>query len=209
MAITNVILEGVDNLGKSTLIQGLMDRLGFAHVVHFSKPRVLPAYQKELAVINPSADAAEVDRLALRKYQAESYKTFFELLSIPEIRVLADRSHLGEAIYAHRYRGYRGDYVFQLERIYEGGCVTDDDIKQDPLSNTLLVLLTTDDFTPIQDDGLSLDVNQREAEQADFVVAFQRSSFHHKLQLTVTENGKFRPVTELLNEIISSMEKPR
>ena len=44
MAKTVYAIEGIDRLGKGTLISGILNRVGFYNVVHFGKPEVLKVY---------------------------------------------------------------------------------------------------------------------------------------------------------------------
>ena len=176
--IKNVIVEGVDQTGKSTLIAGLQDRLGYFHVVHYQKPQRLSYYQDLL-----SDQAEEV-------YQRDAFKSMFNLLASP-VRIICDRSHLGEVIYAPMYRRYSGDYVYELEQSYPEVC-----------NDTLLVLLYTSSFKIINDDGKSIDVNKREDEQRLFLKAFHRSFIKHKLTVDVYGgNGSFRSSQEILDEV--------
>jgi uncharacterized protein related to proFAR isomerase len=69
--------------------------------------------------------------------------------------------------------------------------------------NTLLVLLTTSDWSFIQDDGESFDFSKKEEEQADFVKAFNKSSLPNKLLIDVSENGTYKPASHILHEVLN------
>ena len=179
---TNLIIEGVDRLGKSTLISGIQNKLGFFNVIHYQKPLRLKCYEELY------------DDFCLKVYQTESFTNMFKLLKAG--RLILDRSHLGEAVYAHRYRGYSGDYVFDLENF-----VADPEV----LENTLVVLLTTSDFSFIVDDGESHDFYKKEVEQEDFKLALHRSKFKHKLTVDVSSgNGTYRLADDILYEVLNN-----
>lgn len=161
--LQNIVIEGLDRLGKSTLVANLKDRLGHFTALHYGKPEVLSYYERRVGY-----DSAR------EAYQRESFSGMFKLLS-SDARIIMDRGHLGEAVYAHRYRGYDGRYIFDLE---QGKAV----------ENTLLVLLTnTDpDLEPkLVDDGLGFDWSKRAEEQADFLQAFRDSKLQHKVLVNV------------------------
>lgn len=92
-----IIIEGVDRLGKSSLIEGLLNKLGYHIVLHYQKPLKLECYNNDL-----------------KKYQYESFKHGFNLLKSNEC-VIMDRFHLGEVVYSPRYRSYDGSYVYSME----------------------------------------------------------------------------------------------
>lgn len=139
-------------------------------MIHYGKPKELPYYQQMVGKNN-----------AKQGYQRESFEQMFKLLN-SDARIILDRAHLGEAIYAKRYRGYDGDYVFELESVQNAQA----------LSNTLLVLLVNNDKElekKLIDDGDSFDWEQRSTEQDDFARAFWRSKFQHKCIANVGGNG--------------------
>ena len=192
--INHLIIEGIDRLGKDTLIRGVQDRLGFFQVNHYQKPLLLAKYSQEQYKKN---DGKDVKTEALKTYQFNSFMTMFKLMR-GNTRILCNRGHLGETVYAKRYRNYDGNYVFDIERLF--------DYKDGPLNHVLLVVLHTSDFSFIEDDGMSLDVTKREAEQADFLTAFDKSMIKNKLLIDV-HNGKggFKPTETILDLVCNQM----
>lgn len=96
------IIEGLDRCGKDTQIGLLQKRYfpEFWHVFHYSK---IPFDQ-----INQH-----------KEYSESLYSDMFLLMAdniISERNFIFNRSHLGESVYAPLYRGYDGDYVFDIER---------------------------------------------------------------------------------------------
>lgn len=179
------IIEGIDRLGKDTLIANIQKALGHHFVLHYSKPQKLPAYGNDL-----------------EKYQRESFHHGFALLDSlqyhagpnnTQMPLIFNRFHLGEAVYADLYRGYNGKYVFDLE----------DRWRADRMTRTKLILLTTSDFSFIQDDGESFDFSKKEQEQEIFKDAFEKSSFPNKSIIDVSANGAYRNPFDILLEAVA------
>lgn len=192
----HILIEGVDRLGKDSLIAGLQQRLGYFLNIHYQKPELLEKYlntRKSIAHLTEK----QAKCLALRDYQEHSFVNMFQLLSGTS-RTIMNRAHLGEAVYSQRYREYDGNYVFEIEQAFiESGSMFRE--------NSVLVLLTTSDFSFIQDDGLSFDFTKKEEEQADFIKAFNRSAFTNKLLIDVSNgNGGYRPMEEIQDEVVEA-----
>lgn len=180
MAINNVIIEGVDRLGKNLLIDGIQHSLGFFQVIHYQKPKLLDFFiENARSGLMSDRTESEVKAEALKLYQYNSFITMFKLLR-DNTRLICNRAHLGETVYAKRYRNYNGNYVFDIERRFHES--------ENSLNKTLLVLLYTSDFSFITDDGLSLDVTKREEEQNDFIEAYSKSIIPNKIMIDVN-NG--------------------
>ena len=159
-------------MGKSTLIKGLLDELGYKLVIHYDKPKKLKAYDGDL-----------------EKYQRDLYSHMFAMIHIMN-SLIFDRAHLGEWVYAPLYRGYQPTWLSDYER----GVDT---------SGARLVLLTTSDFSFLQDDGLSLDFSRKEEEQAKFIEAFNNSSIEDKILIDVSNGrGGYKSPEAILNEVL-------
>lgn len=187
--LNHIIIEGLDRLGKSTLAEGIEDKLGCFIKLHFGKPPVLDYYARSVG----HAKAKEV-------YQRDSFEHMFALLD-SDSRIILDRAHLGEAVYAKRYRGYDGSYVFDLESVK----------RTKGLSTTLLVLLVNHDQAlerSLVDDGESFDWSKRSEEQDDFITAFNRSRFRNKMILPVGRNGSFVPKDQLVAAVLQKYTNP-
>lgn len=176
------LIEGLDRLGKDTLIQGILNTRGYHQVVHFSKPQVLAAYD---TCPDP-----------LQEYQYRSFKNLFRCLESAKFyHLICNRAHLGEVVYSPLYRGYSGEYVFQLER----------DHLAHQWYDTRLILLT-ENFKVSRhfvDDGLSFDVSKRQKEQELFLSAFESSAIKDKRIICVTaEDGTFRAAADILADAV-------
>lgn len=181
--IRNVIIEGLDRLGKSTLVEGLEQRLGCFTKIHYGKPPALKAYTSAFPKAAPAPQEL---------YQRTAFRDMFRILE-SKARILLDRAHLGEFVYAPMYRGYSGDYIFELEAEHPNA-----------LKNTLLVLLVNDDpalETLLIDDGQSFDWAKRSSEQELFKKAFEASKFAHKMLVHVSHNGGFADKDEIADAV--------
>lgn len=189
---TKFIIEGLDRLGKSTLIDGIQHKLGYFKVIHYGKPQILDVYINSKGV---SIDEAVNKRHALFTYQQQGFITMFELLKT-DARLLFDRGHLGEMVYAPLYRHYDGNYVFDLEYQYN----------LDSIRNVRLILLT-EDFSVSKhfiEDGESFDSSKREEEQNMFIEAFNKSCIKDKRIISVTSpEGGFKSKEQILDEALS------
>ena len=186
------LVEGLDRLGKSSLIDGIQNRLGFHTVIHYEKPKLLDAYFG----CAPGSTVEIEKRNALREYQEAGFVNMFDLIS-SSARIIFDRAHLGECVYAPLYRGYAGDYVFDIE-LHHG-------IQHN--TNTRLILLT-EDFEisrHFHDDGLSFDATKRAEEQDMFITAFHQSRIMDKRIICVTDprTGQFRDQGDILEEALA------
>jgi hypothetical protein len=179
--MTVYAIEGLDFLGKSTLVDNILDSLGFHHVIHFSKPEAGWAY---LNFHDPNF-----------AYQHDCFSNSMKLAN-SGARLIFDRWHLGEMVYAPMYRNYSGDYVLELEQKF--GLNSNDDVK---------LILLVEDFSKslhFKDDGLSLgSIENRVKEQELFIDAFNRSSIPNKMMVCVTDvDGHFRNPQDILKEVI-------
>lgn len=190
------IIEGLDRLGKSTLIDGLLNYLGYYEVVHFSKPKNLAIYDG-IAAIHSAAPVRSDKHESQFLYQQAGFQNMMQLV-VSKAHLIFDRAHLGEFVYSPLYRGYQGDYVFDLEKVY--GLGQRDDVR--------LILLTEDmDIAShFVDDGQSLGpVQKRREEQTLFVKAFHRSCIRDKRIISVTDPGLggFKPKDWILKEALA------
>lgn len=201
------LVDGIDRLGKSSLINRIQQELGYYLVIHYDKPKVLEN-SLNLARLIISADPKELDpeyaklqgipeeNLARRLYQGETNLNMFELLKT-RIPMIMDRTHLGEMVYAPLYRCYSGEYVYEYER---------DLLETKPFtanSDLRLILLTTSNFEMLEDDGLSFNFENKQQEQARFIQAFERSAIPNKVIVDVHNgSGGYKSFEEVFQEAV-------
>ena len=175
---TKILIDGIDRTGKSSLIEAIMQHYGYFLKIHYSKPSQLQCYDN-----------------SLETYQKSLFGNMFNMLKTKDLKLVFDRSHLGETIYAPLYRKYSGDYVFDMENELRN------DIPYTIDSDVMLVLLYTTDFSILKDDGLSFDFNRKEEEQAIFLEAFNKSTLP-KIKVDVSDgNGGYKSRSAILSEI--------
>lgn len=203
---TKFLIDGIDRLGKSSLINMIQNELGYHLVIHYDKPRVLSSYLLDASLIK-SAAPGESDYgneytslpeqdLARRLYQEECNRIMFNLLTT-SASIIFDRTHLGEMVYAPLYRNYSGEYVYQNETdLIEAKPFTlKDDVR--------MILLITSNFEMLQDDGLSFNFANKEEEQNRFIEAFHRSQLPNKVIVDVHNgNGGYKTFQEVFQEAI-------
>ena len=160
-----IIIEGTDNVGKDTqqnLIIERMNNLVF-HKLHYS---ALPFRD---------------DKQLHANYSKKMYDDMFKLMMVSkdkDINLIFNRSHLGETVYSPLYRGYSGDYVFDIEKNYTNTL----------RENLYLITLVNDPHTILKrDDGKSFYGNEEEvkAEVDGFNRAHRLSSIKNKLHVDV------------------------
>lgn len=183
----NLIIEGVDRSGKSSLIQALLQEFGPFVVIHSGKPTdskmVHELFKKDV----------EDGESSLKIFQEVYFSQLFNLMrtsTANKVNLIFDRAHLGEFVYAPRYRNYDGSYVFK-EEVRFGLANTD----------TYLILLNITNFSKIVDDGKSFDFSAKEAEQRDFIEAFQNSTLKKKMINVTTKNGDYKSRKTIVREI--------
>ena len=166
-----IILEGPDRVGKDTqqdLIIKNMSEYVF-HKLHYSSLPFKDDIEKHTT------------------YSKELYESMFLLMmksklvfknGDSDINLIFNRSHLGETVYSPLYRGYSGDYVFDIEKKYTKA------LRED----LYLITLVNDPHTILKrDDGKSFYGNEEEvkAEVDGFKRAHRKSTIKNKLLVNV------------------------
>lgn len=160
-----IIIEGTDNTGKDTqqnlIIKNLKNKV--FHKIHYSSL--------------PFKDDTEMHT----SYSSKMYEDMFKMMLLckdQDINIIFNRSHLGETVYSPLYRGYSGDYVFDIEKNYVNKL----------RENLYLITLTNDPHTIWnRDDGKSFYKNEEgiKAELDGFVRAHRLSKIKNKLLLNI------------------------
>lgn len=208
---TKFLVDGIDRLGKSSLIARIQAELGYHLVIHYDKPKLLPHFL-DMADCIKRAEVSETDydesyrnlsiqNLALRLYQEEANRGMFSLLG-SDIPVILDRTHLGELVYAPLYRKYSGDYVYEMEQelIDRKPYTLTDEVR--------LILLTSSNTDMLVDDGLSFDPTKKVEEQERFIQAFNRSKLINKVIVDVhAGNGEYKTFDQVFQEALYSPYK--
>lgn len=175
-----IIIEGMDNTGKNTIIQKLMEKYSVVKIIHSGKPK---SKKNEEAFIE-------------QKQTFNNYAN--EVLNESNMTeaFIFNRAWYGEYVYGCIYRNADPYVVLQM--------VCDIENKLD-VNETYLITLIADDaqFLVKNDDGLSLsniDLIKLGAEKERFVKIHNYSKFKKKL-ITVNDGENFRPLEEIFSEI--------
>lgn len=165
------IIEGPDNVGKTTLIQNIKNRFNdyTFHALHYSNVK-----QRSTPVII--------------QYNLKLYIEMFDLMStINDSKiasgVICDRSHLGEMVYGPIYREYSGEYVLDIEEEYS---------KNDFWNSVFLITLYDEPENLIKrDDGLSFttELEKKTKEINNFKFAHDQSYIKNKLLLNIKDHN--------------------
>jgi len=177
-----IIIEGTDNVGKDTqqdlIIKNMSDHV--FHKLHYSSL--------------PFKD----DKDKHANYSKKMYDDMFKLMmncKDSNINIIFNRSHLGETIYSPLYRGYSGDYVFDIEKKYTKAL----------REELYLITLVNDPHTILKrDDGKSFYGNEEEvkAEVDGFKRAHRKSTIKNKLLVNVGTMSAIE-VSNILIEFLS------
>jgi len=161
-----IILEAPDRCGKDTqqelIIKNMPDRV--FHKMHYS---ALPFKDREKHITHSSQLYDQLLRSMLA-------------FSEQGISAIFNRSYLSETIYAPLYRGYSGDYVFDIEKRYTTQLA--DQLYLITMVNDPAILMSRDDGK--SQHGSLEDI---QAEVDGFVRAHHKSSIKNKLLIDVKD----------------------
>jgi thymidylate kinase len=164
-----IIIEGTDNTGKDTQQNLIIEKLNelVFHKVHYSSL--------------PFKDDTDKHTAYSKQMYTDMFRMMMELKD-KGINVIFNRSHLGETVYSPLYRGYSGDYVFDIEKQYVNAL----------RENLYLITLTNDAHIIMdRDDGKSFYTNEEEvkAEIDGFNRAHRLSKIKNKLMINIGTMG--------------------
>jgi hypothetical protein len=137
-------------------------------------------------------------------YSKKLYDDMFKLMlsaKANDINIIFNRSHLGETVYSPLYRGYSGDYVFDIESKYV------DELRED----LYLITLTNDAHTIWnRDDGKSFYKNEEgiKAELDGFKRAHRLSKIKNKLMINVGTSSA-EEISNIIIEFLSQFNSIR
>lgn len=163
------IFEGMDNCLKDTLIQELRHTLSpETQVLKFSNP------PKNLQ--DPES------------YQRRHFRDMFNLLELNLVNsdrnIILNRAHLGEYVYSPIYRGYKAEWIFDLEREFLRNS------KHSSLTILILLYDSNNEQLILREDGHSLSRSESEklsAERESFIEAFNKSLFPLKIEFDLSK----------------------
>lgn len=177
-----IILEGPDNTGKDTqqklIIKNLYKQNGLVFQTHH---------------FSNCSFTTKKDHIAYSKQMyTDMFRTIREYCN-QEISAIFNRSHIGEAVYSPLYRGYNGDYVFRIEKLFKDSATThyiDGKKYVDKILDNVYLIVFVGDKNVIfsRDDKLSFykDADGVQKERELFERAFEKSIIPHKCIIDVT-----------------------
>ena len=163
-----IIIEGPDNTGKDTQIRQIMKNFpsDVFHMFHYFNLPFKDDLKKH------------------KEYSIQMYEEMFTIMkhAPKEINYIFNRAHLGETVYSPLYRGYLGDYVFEIENRYT-----------EFLRQELFLITLVNDPTLIlkRDDGKSFYKSEEDVkgEIDGFARAHRKSSIKNKLLIDIGKMG--------------------
>ena len=172
-----LIIEGMDNCGKSTLIKNLRKE-------YFSKTKTL---------VHHSTSPPKVEDPNL--WELEHYELMFkkaEELDSDGWDIIFDRFHLGATVYGKKYRNMDPNEIFKID-----SCHTD---------TVTIVLTDTYEGIMSRDDGDSIEQSKEEYEETreSFVQAYSQSKSRNRKLINISEIGidkLYDTVIQYLNKI--------
>jgi len=185
----HIIVEGIDRVGKSTLIKFLAEHFNYdnVHIRHFGKPI------KSKGDILSSQQSMFVNEARLLRSIKENEKqgAYFENI------VIWNRSHIGEYTHGHLHRGYSKRELKSVVLNYDKNFLD--------LKNTFLIFMYADpEFCMKMEDGnsLSQDLDKKEKEIKLFKEAMEISLIENKINIKVNKKNNFKDKKEIFNEIL-------
>lgn len=181
----NILIEGPDRIGKSSLCKNIRKEFG-TEISYYSMHYDFVKYEDQLG------------------HDYKMYSDMFwlmnELDKTENKRVICDRSHIGEYVYGSLYRGKLSTWIYDLEKKYN-------------LDNVLLVLLTTTvpEILLSRDDNNSLsnnDLCKINAELQFFNDAYEQSNIPNKIKIN-TAYSDIDHVFNAFKKQLENLDKPK
>jgi len=162
-----LIVEGMDNCGKTTLIDNLRKK-------YFTRAKTIVHHSS-----SPPKDIKHPDLWESRHYDDLSY-TFKELVRYHQYDVILDRFHLGAIVYGAKYRQSDGNLIRAIDKQHF----------TDNKESALLLLTDTYEGIKSRDDGKSIEQTKEEFDDVRnrFIKAFEASAVPNKLHIEIGTN---------------------
>lgn len=153
---------------------------------------VLKTFDPDLKEIHLSKPPADVDPLMYTKAEYAEY--FMELKK--NNHLVYNRGHIDEFVYGPLYRDQNTYWL----KIYEQEL-------WDVVLNTVFILLISENFNVMQDDGNSLDYSRRHEEQDLFLKHFQESPMKNKIIIRTIDRNGYRPIESIKDDFSRELMK--
>lgn len=197
-----VIIEGLDNTGKTTVIHELMQRYNNVHYIHATKPE-----------IDDPVLCALHQQEVFTKMVSNIQEVFCNVPSTDLI--ILDRSWIGEYVYGCMYRGNGDTFVENMIADCYNRIANANRLRDAPVDTldctTILYTVRTPEFCLKNEDDQSLsarDVKKISIERDRFEKIMSSSVIRGKKKIITVEdeNGEFLPKEHILNLTINAIE---
>lgn len=183
----SLIIEGPDNVGKSTLITNL--------IKHFHKSVVHQLHYSALKFTT------------MEDTFARSFQMYYDMFHMMgQNQFIIDRSHIGEFVYGPKYRQYNEDHIKALRVLEEHASLFINRV-----NNTIIIYLHDDPEALVKrDDGLSISNKLEDIteEISLFTDAISESHLDSTfVQVSETPEATFKDVLEQLKYFGVDVEK--
>lgn len=194
-----IIIEGMDNCGKDTLIQHIQSMFNGSIMIHSSSPA---SKDNTYAALEVKATQQNIFEKIEFIIKSDANKVVMGNEMYDCWPIILNRSMYGELIYGPKYRhaGYDFvlDYVRDIELKLESLRLNDNDV--------YYIQLVTDsvDFIQKNDDGKSLSKNDTEALQDEidmYNMLYKTVGLSNKLLVTVNIKDRFKAKEVIFNEV--------
>ncbi|MCF0117756.1 MAG: hypothetical protein HUJ61_06905 [Bacilli bacterium] len=129
------------------------------------------------------------------EFSKQQYKDYFINLQTSD-NCVYNRGHIDEYVYTSLYRYYSVDYINDLENEFK-----------DKVFSTVFLLLYTDNFDILIDDGKSFDFNKKEDEQKLFIKYFIESKMYNKIMIKVNDKDKYKSYEKISDEFGKALKE--
>ena len=197
-----VIIEGLDNTGKTTVIHELMQRYNNVHYIHATKPE-----------IDDPVLCALHQQDVFAKMVSNIQEVFCNVPSTDLI--ILDRSWIGEYVYGCMYRGNGDTFVENMIADCYNRIANANRLRDAPVDTldctTILYTVRTPEFCLKNEDDQSLsarDVKKISIERDRFEKIMSSSVIRGKKKIITVEdkNGEFLPKEHILNLTINAID---
>ena len=181
----NIILEGMDRVGKSTLARMLQTWMLANRATSFHNVSCC-------AFKLPKGKEEEVSRF---------YYSNLIAMMCQQWKFIFDRSHIGEAVYSPIYRGYNGDYVFNIEKYY--GLENHNNVLFLFDASNQILISRDDGYSFTSDAELEVRYDMINNERKLFNEAYEKTSIKYKKKIDIT--GK--TIEQVFEEMIDYLKE--
>jgi len=174
-----IIIEGPDNVGKTTQIRKIKNHYALTKNVYF--------------ILHSSSNYETNNDISHMDLASKEYKYVFQYSK--QMNILSDRLHGGEVVYAPIYRNYDGDYVYTLE-------LNNNIDKREDIY--LIVLVDKAKNLIDRDDGksFSIDIDKKELEISKFKEFYEKTNIKNKILIDIENKDE----DKVFNEIIKFLK---